>query len=52
MAITELLQGSVEGKPSIYACELPEVPSRHGMLRVACIVRRPSELLAVEERKQ
>ncbi|MDE7118389.1 MAG: hypothetical protein K2O61_07090 [Bacteroidaceae bacterium] len=48
MATTELLQGRVEGQPSIYAYELPEVPSHHGMLKVACIVRTAEEWTAEE----
>ncbi len=34
MATTELLQARVEGQPSIYAYELPEVPSHRGLLKV------------------
>lgn len=46
MAKTELLQGRVEGQPSIYAYELPEVPSHRGMLKVGYTVRTAEERVA------
>ena len=46
MATTELLQGRVEGQPSIYAYELPEVPSHRGMLKVGYTVRTAEERVA------
>ena len=46
MATTELLQARVEGQPSIYAYELPEVPSHRGMLKVGYTVRTAEERVA------
>lgn len=46
MATQELLQGKVEGLPSIYAYELPDVPSHRGMLKVGYIVRTAEERVA------
>ena len=46
MATTELLQGRVEGKPVIYAYELPEVPSHRGLLKVGYTVRTAEERVA------
>ena len=46
MATTELLQARVEGQPSIYAYELPEVPSHRGLLKVGYTVRTAEERVA------
>ena len=46
MATTELLRSRVEGQPSIYAYELPEVPSHRGMLKVGYTVRTAEERVA------
>ena len=46
MATTELLQARVEGLPSIYAYELPEVPSHRGLLKVGYTVRTAEERVA------
>lgn len=46
MATTELLQGRVEGRPVIYAYELPHVPSHRGMLKVGYTTRTAEERVA------
>lgn len=46
MATTELLQARVEKEPSIYAYELPEVPSHRGLLKVGYTVRTAEERVA------
>ena len=46
MATQDLLQGKVEGQPSIYAYELPDVPSHRGMLKVGYTVRTAEERVA------
>ena len=46
MATTELLQARVEKQPSIYAYELPDVPSHRGLLKVGYTVRTAEERVA------
>ena len=46
MATTELLQARVEKEPSIYAYELPDVPSHQGLLKVGYTVRTAEERVA------
>ncbi len=43
MATTDLLQSRVEGQPTIYAYELPDVPDHRGMLKVGYTTRTAEE---------
>ncbi len=43
MATQELLQARVEEQPSIYAYELPDVPTHRGLLKVGYTVRTAAE---------
>ena len=52
MATTELLQARVEGQPSIYAYELPEVPSHRGLLKVGYTVRTAEERHRYRQRRR
>jgi len=46
MATQELLQARVEEQPSIYAYELPDVPTHRGLLKVGYTVRTAEERVA------
>ncbi len=48
MATTDLLRERVEQSPTIYAYELPEVPSYDGLLKVGYTVR-PAEIRVAEQ---